>query len=85
MDRILRERNANCVTDSIRKEASYTDGALDSAVFTIACFGDTKMNRVVPENSVSALDLSLSQFLVLKSIEACYQQTVGLNHDLRIR
>ena len=48
MRAILRERNADRLTDSIRQKRTDPDRALDPRVFAFACLGHAKVNRVIP-------------------------------------
>ncbi len=70
MDGILRQGDSNGIANAVGHEGANADGALDAAIFTIASFRHTEVDGVIP--------------VAAQVIEMGHQQSVGLDHDLRI-
>ena len=71
MDAVLRQADPDGVAQPVQQERTDADGALDPAIFPVACLGHPQVQWVVP----------VRPFLIKRG----NQQTVGLNHHLRIR
>ena len=71
VDAVLRQADPDGVAQPVQQERTDSDSALDPPIFPIARLGHAKVQRVVPVRPLL--------------VERGNQQTVGLNHHLRIR
>mmetsp|Transcript_23157 Transcript_23157/g.64187 ORF Transcript_23157/g.64187 Transcript_23157/m.64187 type:complete len:315 (+) Transcript_23157:1970-2914(+) len=62
---VLCQGNSDSISQSIGKESSNTDGRFHSAIFTLTCFSNSQVQRIVPSHAV-----------LFRS-----QQTIRLYHD----
>ena len=67
---VLREGDTDRVANPVGEERTDPYSTLDATIFTIPCFGDTEMNRIIPIRPLL--------------IESRHKQAVGGDHDLGV-